>query len=219
MCRRPWPGRWRYAPRPNGSSRSRTWRSRYATRTLPRHPRRACPRWPSRTRPCATDRGCPAPSTGSASASRRGAALAVTGSSGAGKSSLVAALLRYWPLEGGTLSLGGTDVARLAQAAARGSCALADQRRPDVRRHRALQPRPGPARRLRERHRRTRCAPRASRVGGHAARRARDPGRRGRGRALGRRAAAPGRGAGPARPRTRGRPRRAHQRARRTVGR
>jgi ATP-binding cassette, subfamily C, bacterial CydC len=57
-----------------------------------------------------------------------GGRLAVTGSSGAGKSSLVAALLRYWPLEGGTLSLGGTDVASLTQAAARASCALADQR-------------------------------------------------------------------------------------------
>jgi ATP-binding cassette subfamily C protein CydC len=57
-----------------------------------------------------------------------GGRLAVTGSSGAGKSSLVTALLRYWPLEGGTLSLGGTDVACLTQAAARGCCALADQR-------------------------------------------------------------------------------------------
>ena len=57
-----------------------------------------------------------------------GGRLAVTGSSGAGKSSLVTALLRYWPLEGGTLSLGGTDVERLAQADARGACALADQR-------------------------------------------------------------------------------------------
>ena len=57
-----------------------------------------------------------------------GGRLAVTGSSGAGKSSLVTALLRYWPLEDGTLSLGGTDVARLLQADARGACALADQR-------------------------------------------------------------------------------------------
>jgi ABC-type transport system involved in cytochrome bd biosynthesis fused ATPase/permease subunit len=52
----------------------------------------------------------------------------VTGSSGAGKSSLVTALLRFWPLEGGTLSLGGTDVERLRQVDVRGACALADQR-------------------------------------------------------------------------------------------
>ena len=57
-----------------------------------------------------------------------GGRVAVTGSSGAGKSSLVTALLRYWPLEGGTLSLGGKDVERLLQADARGACALADQR-------------------------------------------------------------------------------------------
>ena len=54
--------------------------------------------------------------------------MAVTGSSGAGKSSLVNALLRYWPLEEGSLSLGGVDVERLSQAAARAACALADQR-------------------------------------------------------------------------------------------
>ena len=57
-----------------------------------------------------------------------GGRLAVTGSSGAGKSSLVTALLRYWPLEDGTLSLGGTDVERLAQGDTRAACALADQR-------------------------------------------------------------------------------------------
>jgi ABC-type transport system involved in cytochrome bd biosynthesis fused ATPase/permease subunit len=57
-----------------------------------------------------------------------GGRVAVTGSSGAGKSSLVTALLRYWPLEGGTLSLGGKDVERLLQTDARGACALADQR-------------------------------------------------------------------------------------------
>ena len=57
-----------------------------------------------------------------------GGRLAVTGSSGAGKSSLVTALLRFWPLEAGTLSLGGTDVERLTQTDARGACALADQR-------------------------------------------------------------------------------------------
>ena len=57
-----------------------------------------------------------------------GGRLAVTGSSGAGKSSLVTALLRFWPLESGLLALGGTDVTRLAQRDARAACALADQR-------------------------------------------------------------------------------------------
>jgi ATP-binding cassette, subfamily C, bacterial CydC len=57
-----------------------------------------------------------------------GGRVAVTGSSGAGKSSLVTALLRFWPLEGGTLSLGGADVERLRQVDVRGACALADQR-------------------------------------------------------------------------------------------
>jgi thiol reductant ABC exporter CydC subunit len=57
-----------------------------------------------------------------------GARVAVTGSSGAGKSSLVTALLRYWPLEDGTLSLGGTDVQDLRQADTRATGALADQR-------------------------------------------------------------------------------------------
>jgi thiol reductant ABC exporter CydC subunit len=57
-----------------------------------------------------------------------GGRVAVTGSSGAGKSSLVTALLRFWPLEAGTLTLGGTDVTELRQVDARGACALADQR-------------------------------------------------------------------------------------------
>ena len=57
-----------------------------------------------------------------------GGRVAVTGSSGADKSSLVTALMRYWPLEHGTLSLGGTDVQLLRQADARAACALADQR-------------------------------------------------------------------------------------------
>jgi ATP-binding cassette, subfamily C, bacterial CydC len=57
-----------------------------------------------------------------------GARVAVTGSSGAGKSSLVTALLRFWPLEAGYLSLGGTDVEQLRQGDARAACALADQR-------------------------------------------------------------------------------------------
>jgi len=57
-----------------------------------------------------------------------GGRVAVTGSSGAGKSSLVTALLRYWPLENGTLSLGGADVEDLRQADTRAVSALADQR-------------------------------------------------------------------------------------------
>lgn len=57
-----------------------------------------------------------------------GERLALTGSSGAGKSSVVNALLRFWPLESGTLSLSGTDVTRLAQNDVRGTTALADQR-------------------------------------------------------------------------------------------
>jgi ATP-binding cassette subfamily C protein CydC len=57
-----------------------------------------------------------------------GHTLAVTGSSGAGKSSLVNALLRFWPLERGSLSVGGTDVAQLRQDDVRAACALADQR-------------------------------------------------------------------------------------------
>jgi ABC-type transport system involved in cytochrome bd biosynthesis fused ATPase/permease subunit len=57
-----------------------------------------------------------------------GGRVAVTGSSGAGKSSLVTALLRYWPLEEGTLSLGAVDVEDLRQDDTRAACALADQR-------------------------------------------------------------------------------------------
>jgi ABC-type transport system involved in cytochrome bd biosynthesis fused ATPase/permease subunit len=57
-----------------------------------------------------------------------GGRVAVTGSSGAGKSSLVTALLRYWPLEDGTLSLGDVDVEDLRQVDTRAACALADQR-------------------------------------------------------------------------------------------
>jgi thiol reductant ABC exporter CydC subunit len=57
-----------------------------------------------------------------------GGRVAVSGSSGAGKSSLVTALLRFWPLESGTLALSGTDVTLLAQRDTRAACALADQR-------------------------------------------------------------------------------------------
>lgn len=59
---------------------------------------------------------------------KAGGRVAVTGSSGAGKSSIVNALLRYWPLESGTLSLDGTDVTLCAQADVRSAMALADQR-------------------------------------------------------------------------------------------
>ena len=57
-----------------------------------------------------------------------GGTLALTGSSGAGKTSVVHALLRFWPLESGSLSLDETDVTRLAQDDVRLVCALADQR-------------------------------------------------------------------------------------------
>jgi thiol reductant ABC exporter CydC subunit len=57
-----------------------------------------------------------------------GARVAVTGSSGAGKSSLVNALLRFWPLEEGDISLGQTPVTQLAQSDVRAACALVDQR-------------------------------------------------------------------------------------------
>jgi thiol reductant ABC exporter CydC subunit len=56
-----------------------------------------------------------------------GARVAITGSSGAGKSSLVNALLRFWPLEAGHLSLGGIDAGQLAQGDVRATCALVDQ--------------------------------------------------------------------------------------------
>jgi ABC-type transport system involved in cytochrome bd biosynthesis fused ATPase/permease subunit len=52
----------------------------------------------------------------------------VTGSSGAGKSSLVNALLRFWPLESGALRVGGIGAEELAQAEVRSACALVDQR-------------------------------------------------------------------------------------------
>ncbi len=57
-----------------------------------------------------------------------GARVAVTGSSGAGKSSLVNALLRFWPLEEGVLALGGIAVDQLRQTEVRATCALVDQR-------------------------------------------------------------------------------------------
>jgi thiol reductant ABC exporter CydC subunit len=57
-----------------------------------------------------------------------GGRVAVTGSSGAGKSSLVNALLRFWPLEGGSLRLGEIDIDAMAQSDVRAACALVDQR-------------------------------------------------------------------------------------------
>ncbi|HUC03928.1 MAG TPA: thiol reductant ABC exporter subunit CydC [Acidimicrobiales bacterium] len=57
-----------------------------------------------------------------------GTHLAVTGSSGAGKSSLVAALLRYWALDAGTLHLGDLSVDEVASADVRRAVALVDQR-------------------------------------------------------------------------------------------
>ena len=57
-----------------------------------------------------------------------GSRVAVTGSSGAGKSSLVSALLRFWPLEEGTLTVGEHPRDRLSQADVRAACALVDQR-------------------------------------------------------------------------------------------
>jgi thiol reductant ABC exporter CydC subunit len=54
--------------------------------------------------------------------------LAITGSSGAGKSSLVTALLRFWPLESGNLLLDGVDVVTMRQRDVRALFGLADQR-------------------------------------------------------------------------------------------
>lgn len=56
-----------------------------------------------------------------------GQQVAVVGSSGAGKSSLVHALLRFWPLQAGTAALGGVDMARLRQRDVRRAVSLVDQ--------------------------------------------------------------------------------------------
>jgi ATP-binding cassette, subfamily C, bacterial CydC len=53
--------------------------------------------------------------------------LAIVGSSGAGKSSLVHALLRFWPLQEGTARLGGVPIDRLRQVEVRRTLALVDQ--------------------------------------------------------------------------------------------
>jgi thiol reductant ABC exporter CydC subunit len=57
-----------------------------------------------------------------------GSSLALTGSSGSGKTSLLHALLRFWPLEAGTLTLADVPVDQLAEADVRAICSLADQR-------------------------------------------------------------------------------------------
>ena len=116
-----------------------------------------------------------------------GGRLALTGSSGAGKSSVVNALLRYWPLESGSLTLDGTDVTCLAQTDVRGACALADQRAQlfagTVRSNLTL----GAPGCHRERDRSGAWGGPPERVGGHSARGPRHPGRRGRRGHLGRR--------------------------------
>jgi thiol reductant ABC exporter CydC subunit len=48
-----------------------------------------------------------------------GSHVALTGASGAGKSSVVNALLRFWPLQGGEASLGGTPLRSLTQDSTR----------------------------------------------------------------------------------------------------
>jgi thiol reductant ABC exporter CydC subunit len=54
--------------------------------------------------------------------------VAVTGSSGAGKSSLVNAILRFWPLSAGALRLGDINTVDLSQSDVRAACSLVDQR-------------------------------------------------------------------------------------------
>ena len=99
-----------------------------------------------------------------------GGRLAVTGSSGAGKSSLVNALLRYWPLEDGH-ALARWDGRGAPHPGRRPGCVRAGgPAGPDVRRHGALQPHPRPARRHRGRDRRSAARGPSRRVGGHAAR-------------------------------------------------
>ncbi|MGH9083260.1 MAG: thiol reductant ABC exporter subunit CydC, partial [Acidimicrobiales bacterium] len=56
-----------------------------------------------------------------------GGRVAVVGSSGAGKTSLVNVLLRFWELDGGSAALGGVDVARMRQADVRQTVSLVDQ--------------------------------------------------------------------------------------------
>ncbi len=53
--------------------------------------------------------------------------VGVVGSSGAGKTSLVHALLRFWPLQAGSATLGGEEIARVRQADVRRAVSLVDQ--------------------------------------------------------------------------------------------
>ncbi|HTX62860.1 MAG TPA: thiol reductant ABC exporter subunit CydC [Acidimicrobiales bacterium] len=56
-----------------------------------------------------------------------GALVGLVGASGAGKSSLVHALLRFWPLQDGSASLGGVPLDELRQRDVRRAMALVDQ--------------------------------------------------------------------------------------------
>lgn len=56
-----------------------------------------------------------------------GACVGVVGPSGSGKSSLVNLLVRFWPLGGGTATVGGVPLEHLAQDDVRGAVALVDQ--------------------------------------------------------------------------------------------
>jgi ATP-binding cassette subfamily C protein CydC len=56
-----------------------------------------------------------------------GALVGLVGASGAGKSSLVHALLRFWPLQGGSATLGGVALDDLRQRDVRRAIALVDQ--------------------------------------------------------------------------------------------
>ena len=56
-----------------------------------------------------------------------GGRTAVVGASGAGKSSVVNVLLRFWPLSAGGATLGGIDLERLGQSDVRRAVALVDQ--------------------------------------------------------------------------------------------
>ena len=56
-----------------------------------------------------------------------GERVGLVGASGAGKSSLVHALLRFWPLQEGSATLGGVEIDTLRQADVRRTIALVDQ--------------------------------------------------------------------------------------------
>ena len=128
-------------------------RGRARSRRRPGHPaaadRRACRRCAFADASLRYGPGLPRALDGVSLRLPAGGRVAVTGSSGAGKSSLVTALLRYWPLEDGTLSLGGTDVRGPAPGRRAGRLRAGRPAGADVRRHGAVQPRPRPARRHR----------------------------------------------------------------------